>query len=310
MVEPPQPRHDPRRSLLDAPPSQTGVGGQHAVEDQGREELLGLLVDDHEVLAPDVLSPTEEVRDRSTVLVERRLEGPTPTPDVDHEGDPAVLEQRPHAVVVGVGGRQAPARMARKENGARTEVQCLLDGPMGQRRIQPERLGHRHEAIVIGAERGHGSVVGLEPSGDQFDVAPGELPGREGGEHQLALEAEQVEGPAALPGVEGTEARPSLRVHEAGFGPQGATRVVAPGRGRLDRLDSQGPGAPQGERSDPLADTRGRELLDPVRQLHDVAVGVVVGTAFGVRHGVPHSPPDSPPAAGGARVPGPSPAAG
>ncbi|HXZ86430.1 MAG TPA: TetR family transcriptional regulator, partial [Myxococcota bacterium] len=40
------------------------------------------------------------------------------------------------------------------------------------------------------------------------------------------------------------------------------------------------------ERAQPLADPRIGVGREPVRELHQVAVGVVVGAALGVRHGV------------------------
>ena len=76
----------------------------------------------------------------------------------------------------------------------------------------------------------------------------GELRRGEGGEHELAVEAQQVEGPAALAGVEGAQRAPALGVEQAvlQLGP-GLAVVTAGGRlghGLLGQ--APGPAQPQG----------------------------------------------------------------
>ena len=109
---------------------------------------------------------------------------------------------------------------------------------------------------------------------EQLEVVAGELRGRECGEHELRVEAEQVEHAAALCGVEGAERMPALGGHEALLDRVRGYFVAAALLGPLDGVAGELAGAAETEWTDAIADRRVGELGQPAGQLHEVTVGV------------------------------------
>ena len=118
----------------------------------------------------------------------------------------------------------------------------------------------------------------------QFEIVAGELRRREGGEHELGVEAEQVERPTPLGGVEGAEAMPALGAHHVDVG--GVERVGrrSPGLRPGDRVLRQRARAAELEWTDPFTDAGLGVRGEPARQLHQMAVGVEVAATGGVHH--------------------------
>ena len=265
---------------------------EDAVEHERGEELLRLLVDDHVVLGPDVLAPAEEVRDRPAVVVERRLERPATTPDVAEEGDTALLEHGPHRVVVGVRGRHAPARVRGEQDGARAHVEGFDHRRQGRLGTGPERLGDRDEAWIVGAEVDHRAVVRTEPAQHHLGLLAQELGGRERREHQLAVEAEQVQRSAPFGRIEGTEGAPTLGRQEVRLCVASPRRVVPACRRVAHGPLGHAAGPAEVERTQPFSHPRIGVGLQPVRELHQMAVRVVarsrhVRLGLGGAHDVP-----------------------
>ena len=174
------------------PPWRRGVRLEDAVEHERGEELLGLLVDDHVVLGPDVLAPAEEVRDRPAVVVERGLSVRPPPPmwlrkgtprssSTDHTGSwSGWVGDTPRPGCEGNRTAPAPCRAPRSRSPGSTRDRSRTPG-------RPGRGG------VIGAEVDHRPVVRPERRRAPLGVLARELGRRERREHQLAVEAEQVQ---------------------------------------------------------------------------------------------------------------------
>ena len=241
---------------------------------------------DHVVLGPHVLAATEEVSGLGpAVLVEGGVQRPAPAADVEHERDPGLLQRGPHGVEIGMGRRVGFRRRRRNEDGAAPHLDRLArrrHGPFG------DVEGHEadaDEAGIVAAGLGDRSVVGAGAAVEKIRIVADELRRRERREHQLPLEPEQVEGPAALGRIEGAEGAPSLRRQQVLFGRLGRRRVAPAGVGPGHRLVGQPAGAAQVHRPQPVTDARIGVAHQPVARLHQVAVGVVEDAPFGVRHG-------------------------
>ena len=150
----------------------------------------------------------------------------------------------------------------------------------------PERdEGHGQQPLVLRAEVDDAPVQ--RPVAGPADLAvivAGELGHGERGEHELAVEAQQIEGPAALAGVERAQGAPALGVHEPvlELGAGGAVDLAGGGLG--DGLLGQAPGPAELQAPDAVPHLLLDVAAQPVGQLHDVAVGVVVRASLGVRH--------------------------
>ena len=121
----------------------------------------------------------------------------------------------------------------------------------------------------------------------EIEVVGHELRTCERAEHELGVEAEEIEGPAPLGRVEGAERAPALGLHDVGLEFRGGVEVVAAHLGGAHGLVGESTRAAQVEGADVLAHVGVGVLHEPVAELHQVAVGVVVGPAFCVRHGDP-----------------------
>jgi hypothetical protein len=141
------------------------------------------------------------------------------------------------------------------------------------------------EALVAGAEVDDAAVERPVAGGaDLGVVAAEELGGGERGEHELAVEAEQVEGAAPLVGVERPEGAPALGVEQAVLEGGAGGLVPGAGGGVLDRPGGELPRGAELQVAHPAPELVVDVAVEPVGQLHDVAVRVVVRAALGVGH--------------------------
>jgi hypothetical protein len=227
------------------------------------------------------------VGDGPAVVVERPVEEPATTADVQHERDPAVVEHRPEGVEVGVGGRAVARRGRGHVDRGAAQVDRLghqRDGAVG---VGQRHERHREQAGVVLAEGGHRPVVGGAAGVEEVLVATHEHGGGERGEHQLALDAEQVEDPAPLGGVEGAHGAPAL-VDQQPLLRLGSRRIVVAtavgggGGGVEHRREALHAPTPQ-----PLAHRFLDERVEEPGQLHQVAVRVQRRAIAGVAHRSP-----------------------
>ena len=118
--------------------------------------------------------------------------------DVQHERDAALLEQTPDRPVVRM--RRGP--VARRHRRHQDRAAAHRDRFLG-RLTRELGIGEGDEAdgdqpAVLAAELDHRAVVRTRAAVEQFEVVRLELGRRERAEHELRLEAEQVEGAAAF----------------------------------------------------------------------------------------------------------------
>jgi len=174
--------------------------------------------------------------------------------------------------------------------GLQTERQGVLQ--LGQRHgdVVQRQQGHAIEARVLGAEAGHGAVVGVGGGVARLQRA---LLGKrqrlgEGREHQLFVKAQHIQGLGPLVAVEGAESHIALGPRDQAV----AQRLKLGHLGRrqgaalLRRLHqirqlADGGRGDAGQRRLRLRLGMGDEK---VRQFHDMAVGVEEGASGGVGH--------------------------
>jgi hypothetical protein len=226
-------------------------------------------------LARTFFTAAEEISSRPPVVVERPLQGATTATDVEHERHVALLERRPEPVVVRMRGRHTGAGVGWHENGVTARVERLVEHRLRSFGRRPLCLAHGHEPRVGGAELRYRAVVCPEATVDEFAVVAEVLRGSEGREHQLAVEPEQVERSAALGGIERAEGVPALLRQELGLQRQRSRLIAATRLRSAHRVIGHRPRAPEVERTDPVTNGGIGIARKPVRQLHDVAVGVV-----------------------------------
>ncbi len=126
--------------------------------------------------------------------------------------------------------------------------------------------------------------MGARAAVDELGVVAEELRRRERAEHELAVEPEEIEGAGALDRVERAERRPSLVVQHVGFERGHSRRVGGALLGVADGVVGELARGSQIEGTDPVADVGVGVLDEEVRQLHDVAVGVVERASLRVGH--------------------------
>jgi hypothetical protein len=107
-------------------------------------------------------------------------------------------------------------------------------------------------------------------------------PVQEGVEHELALDAEQVECARAVLLEEGARRRPVLAQHQLVRVAGAVRRVGVLLAHLLDQRLLARPGGGEVKRRDALAELRIGERKQPVRRLHDVGIGVVNDASFDV----------------------------
>ncbi len=111
--------------------------------------------------------------------------------------------------------------------------------------------------------------------------------GGEGGKDQLALEAQQIQDPAALDTVESAHGHPTLVLHQALFGPGRDRHVGAPALGLLSGVGQHRSERVHASAAQAIPLGRVDEVVEEVGQLHHVAVGIEDGSPTGVGHGDP-----------------------
>ena len=107
--------------------------------------------------------------------------------------------------------------VGRDLHGAATELDGARHRGHRSLGIRPWDVGYSDEPAVSLAEGGHSPVVGGRSAVEKIEIVAEELGRREGGEHQLPLEAENVQCPAPLRWVEGPQGVPALRLHQGVF---------------------------------------------------------------------------------------------
>ena len=126
--------------------------------------------------------------------------------------------------------------------------------------------------------------MGTGAAVDEVGVVTQELRRRKRAEDELAIEAEEIEGASALDRIEGSERRPSLVVQHVGLEGSAGRRVDRTGLRVAHRVVGELAGGAQIQRAEAITDVGIRVLHEPVRQLHDVAVGVVERASLRVGH--------------------------
>jgi hypothetical protein len=242
--------------------------------------------DAEEVLRAHVLAATEVVRDRHRVVVVGGVDKTAATADVEHEGDVGLREGVPEAVEVGM----RRCTVAGRRVGDHDRGGAALDR-LGGERHRPSGVDQRHvgdaqQAGVTRAEGVDGAVLRGRAGVEALRVATGVQRAGEGREHQLTVDAHQVERARALGDVEGAHRVPALVLPQPLLG-----------GGRLPRIAPAGFVLREGVVEDRLHPVEGAEAeqlplvvfdeaVEEVRQLHHMAVGVE-HDAVCDRHGDP-----------------------
>ena len=148
----------------------------------------------------------------------------------------------------------------------------------------PRHERDREQAVVVGAEVGHGAVVRAGAAEREVEVVAEVLRRRERREHELRVEPEPVERRRPLGGVERAGRVPALLAHQVGVDDGVRVGSVAPALRGGDRVVGERARAAERERSDAVADVGVGVGLEPAGQLHQVAVGVEVPPSGRVGH--------------------------
>ena len=243
------------------------------------------MVQRHVVLGTDVLAAAEEVGDgRLAVLVERAAQGPAAAADMQHERHAGFFELRPDRPVVGMRRRLVPRRRRRHEDRAAAHLHRLRGRAACEFGIGERHVPDGDQPRVVVAEVDHRAVVRAGPAVQQLDVVARELHRRERAEHELRVEAEEVERAAAFAGIERAECAPTFRAHQVVFERGRRGRIAAARFGAAHCFFGEGTRPAEIQRPQPLAHGGVGVLHQPVVQFHQVTVGVVVRAALGVHH--------------------------
>ncbi len=216
--------------------------------------------------------------------MEGAVEQAAATPDVQHERHARVSEHLPEREQVGMRRRPLAGGRRRHVDRGGPEVEGLAQHRHGAIGIDEGHVRDGKQPLVVLAEVDDRMVVGGATRVEQVFVLADELCGREGGEHQLAVEAEEVEHVAALLRVERADRAPALVLPQPllGFGSGGGIggACLRRLRGAVEhRLEHAHRAAAE------LVDHVGlHEGLEEPGQLHQVAVGVEDRAAVGVGH--------------------------
>jgi pimeloyl-ACP methyl ester carboxylesterase len=122
------------------------------------------------------------------------------------------------------------------------------------------------------------------PAVKQCEVVGRELRGCERAEHELRVEAQQVECARSFRRIERAERVPAFRRHHVGFELVRGVLVAAACFRLPHRLGRECPRAAEVQGTDAVAHVRIGVLREPIRQLHQVTVGVVEDPTFGIGH--------------------------
>jgi hypothetical protein len=276
------------------PAAQGRVALQHAVHHQGPDEALGGVVQAGHVLAADVLAAAQPVGGHGPARVHPLLGHlQVVAADMEHEWDARLGHPRPDGVEVGVPRRAAAARTVRDPCRLQPEQMMCSSSRRASSVTSSGSKPTPSMRLVARGELGHRPVVRPRRGIAVLDRPLGRegVAGREGGEHQLLAEPQHVERGRALAGVERPQGRVALRPRDQGVA-QGdhlghlVRRVAAAVPGLVHQV-RQWPDLRDGDLRHPLTLVGVCVDLEEIRQLHDVAVGVVEGAALGIDHGVP-----------------------
>ena len=127
--------------------------------------------------------------------------GETAAADVEHEGNAAFGQSGPERIVVGMTGCSASRRAGGDPDETDAHVQRGIELDQRPLRVVEVADGNAVESTVAAAEPGHSPVVRSVGAVAQCDVLDLEQRRAERRVHDLVLEAEKVEGAAALVGV-------------------------------------------------------------------------------------------------------------
>ena len=277
--------------------AQRGELLEHAVEHHHRDKGLRAMVQNCEVLAPNVLAASHPIPGgRTTRVGPTGIELERRTADVEHKRRAALGQPGPERVEVdmarGAGTNEAVGNPDRIEAGVERPIEfgeSFVDVVEGHD-------AYAHQAFVLGTELGHRPIVG--PGGAVAKTVGHRCAGVKdrphavGRENELFREAEQVHGDGALLSVESPEgldllglgdevvAHRDLRFHVFGrvtpLGDQCRNLVVGHDRGGI------------ADRSQLRGDIGVGVVEEEARELHDVTVGVVERSIGGcVSHGRP-----------------------
>ena len=269
---------------------------QDPVQDHHGQELLGPLVQDGHVLGAQVLAPAQPVLGRRPAIVHPglgQLQGRAA--HMQDKGDPGLRQLRPEGIEVDMARRTVQGRPVRHPHRLQVAGQDEVQLLQRQFRIIQGDGRHAHQPVVGGAEVDHVPVV---RPGRAIAQPALQLAGRREGhaqavgrKDQLLAEAQQVHGRAAVGGIEGPQGLDFLGLLDQGVAQGHLGRhvliavpaalvhdhrhlLVGDDGGRIghlgDLVPKPGIGIP----------------LQEVRQLHDVAVGVIdVAVRRRVGHG-------------------------
>ena len=178
-------------------------------------------------------------------------------------------------------------------NRGAAELDRVVDRLFGQLRDLQRYEADPEQPLIVRAEIRDRPVVRARAAVDDLEVDfvaaedAEELRHREGREHQLALEAQQVERAASFRRIERAERLPSFGGHQIRFELRHGFSIEAAIGGVGDRAIREPAGGAEIERGQPLAHLGVGVRNQPVAGFHQMAVGVVIGPAFRVWHLTP-----------------------
>ena len=181
-----------------------------------------------------------------------------------------------------MGGRDAAPRVRREQEGTGCQVEGLQDRCERRRRVGPERLGDGDEPFVVGTEVDHGPVVGAEPAEGESRSPPTNWVGANVEKTSWRSNPSRSRARLRVTGSNAPERAPALRGHEGRLGGTRPSRVVTTRRRIRHRPLGQRTRAAEVQRPKAFADAGVGVRLQPIGQLHEVAVRVVAAPARGV----------------------------
>jgi hypothetical protein len=221
-----------------------------------------------------------------------------------------VLRPGPHRIETHVARRVSGGTARSHQEGGRPHGDGFVGHGRGPIEVDQRHVTGGQEAGIDGTELDHGPVVGARRAVGQVEIAGVlpvvQAPVVEGVEHQLAGEAQEIEGPGPVLGDERPGGGEVLAGHDllglvaavVGRGVQGPEpferrpEVPALLLGITGLTQLVASRVPQG--LDPVPDGGIGVIAQPGGGLHDVGVGVMGDASGVVRHG-PHLPRQSDP---------------
>ena len=144
----------------------------------------------------------------------------------------------------------------------------------GTTRVDQWDERHREQALVLGAEVGHGLVLRRTARVEAVLVLADEPCRGKGGEHELTLDTEEVQYPAPFRRVEGPHGVPTLVPQQTLLGQFRHLGVRMPRLGLGDGIGEHAVEDFARHVAQPVLERRVDEVVEEVSELHHVAVGV------------------------------------